>query len=70
MSKRAREFALRDRMASAPSLADFGICSPKVMKLIETGHSYREVVPQLQLDKNTVMAIVRRARNLWEAESS
>ena len=36
---------------------------PKVMKLIETGHSYREVARQLQLDKNTVMAIVRRARN-------
>jgi len=37
--------------------------APKVMKLIETGHSYREVARQLQLDKNTVMAIVRRARN-------
>ena len=37
--------------------------APKVMKLVEAGQSYRQIAGELKIDKSTVMAIVRRARN-------
>jgi putative DNA-invertase from lambdoid prophage Rac len=37
--------------------------APKVMKMVEAGQSYRQIAGELKIDKSTVMAIVRRARN-------
>jgi DNA invertase Pin-like site-specific DNA recombinase len=37
--------------------------APRVMKLVEAGQSYRQIAGELQIDKSTVVAIVRRARN-------
>ena len=36
--------------------------APKVLSMIEEGSSYRDVAKQVKLSKNTVAAIVRRAR--------
>lgn len=40
--------------------------APKVLKLVKAGHSYRDIAQRVNLSKNTVMAIVKRAR---EAEA-
>ena len=40
-----------------------GWLAPKVMKMVEAGQSYRQIAGKLKIDKSTVMAIVRRARN-------
>jgi putative DNA-invertase from lambdoid prophage Rac len=37
--------------------------APKVRKMVEAGQSYRQIAGELKIDKSTVMAIVRRARN-------
>ena len=37
--------------------------APKVMQLVQTGQSYRDIARQLRIDKNTVLGIVQRARN-------
>jgi len=36
--------------------------APKVLKLVDGGHSYRAISRQLKIDKNTVLSIVQRAR--------
>lgn len=36
--------------------------APKVLKLVKEGHSYRDISRRVNLSKNTVMAIVKRAR--------
>ncbi|SAL06189.1 resolvase domain-containing protein [Caballeronia calidae] len=37
--------------------------APKVLGLVAAGHSYREIGRQLGISKNTVLDIVKRARN-------
>jgi putative DNA-invertase from lambdoid prophage Rac len=36
--------------------------APRVLGMIETGTSYRDVAKQLKLSKNTIAEIVKRAR--------
>ena len=36
--------------------------APKVLALVQAGHSYRDIAARVKLSKNTVMAIVKRAR--------
>jgi len=36
--------------------------APKVLALVKAGHSYRDIAQRVKLSKNTVMAIVKRAR--------
>jgi len=33
-----------------------------VLKLVQAGHSYRDIAERVKFSKNTVMAIVKRAR--------
>lgn len=42
--------------------------APKVLELVGAGHSYRDIGQQLNISKNTVLSIVKRARH-EEAES-
>jgi DNA invertase Pin-like site-specific DNA recombinase len=37
----------------------------KVLKLVDEGQSYREIGHRLGLSKNTVLGIVKRARETW-----
>ena len=36
--------------------------APRVLKLVEAGHSYREISHRLSISKNTVLSIVKRDR--------
>ena len=38
--------------------------APKVLKLVGSGHSYRSIARQMRIDKNTVLGIVQRAKDL------
>jgi len=43
--------------------------APKVLALVKAGRSYREIARQLNLSKNTVLGIVKRAREAEKAGS-
>jgi DNA invertase Pin-like site-specific DNA recombinase len=36
--------------------------TPKVLELVESGSSYREISSQLKISKNTVLDIVKRSK--------
>jgi len=36
--------------------------APKVLALVKAGHSYRDIARRVKLSKNTITAIVKRAR--------
>lgn len=40
--------------------------APKVLALVKAGHSYRDIALRVKLSKNTVLAIVKRAREAGE----